>query len=199
MARELPITEFDMLTVNESLQMFKAMIPFLEYDIQKPLSIIIRINELTQTMNFYNNPHNRTTFTSQSLNSSYISSVNDIFTNDEFINTIIRYCPEKYVGMVENFRNFSKISDIMNLFNSYDDSSDLFNNPIILNMMNNMNSSPKDAPPPKDTSPRDAPPRDTPPKNSFSPNMPNLFNAFLTPEQKSQYDNYMKELSNLQI
>ena len=82
----------------------------------------------------------------------------------------------------------------MNLFNSYDDSSDLFNNPIILNMMNNMNSSPKDAPPPKDT-----PPRDTPPKNSFSPNMPNLFNAFLTPEQKSQYDNYMKELSNLQI
>ena len=196
MARELPITEFDMLTVNESLQMFKAMIPFLEYDIQKPLSIIIRINELTQTMNFYNNPHNRTTFISQSLNRPYISSVNDIFTNDEFINTIMRYCPEKYAGMVENFRNFSKMSDIMNLFNSYDDSSDLFNNPIILNMMNNMNSTPKDAPPPKETPPKETPP---PQRNSFSPNMPNLFNAFMTPEQKSQYDNYMKELSDLKI
>ena len=180
MARELPITEFDMLTVHESLQMFKAMIPFLEYDIQKPLSMIIRINELTQTMNFYNNPRNRTTLKSQSLSRPYISNINDIFRNEDFLNTVIRYCPEKYAGMIDNFRNFSKMSDIMNIFNASDDGSDLLNNPIILEMMNNIGGTDKKSEAPKG-----------------SPNMQNLFGAFLTPEQKSQYDDYMKKLSDL--
>ena len=45
MAKELPITEFDLRTVDESTQMFKAMIPFLDYQLQKPLSLIIRMND----------------------------------------------------------------------------------------------------------------------------------------------------------
>ena len=49
MAKELPITEFDLRTVDESTQMFKAMIPFLDYQLQKPLSLIIRMNEFSQT------------------------------------------------------------------------------------------------------------------------------------------------------
>lgn len=204
MARELPITEFDMLTVNESMQMFKAMIPFLDYNLQKPLSIIIRMNELTQTINFYNNPRNYSTLASQSLNRSYISSVNDIFTNEEFLNTIMRYCPEKYAGMIENIKNFSKVSDIMNLFNSYEDGADLFNNPIILNMMNHMNMNGSDsnkAEPSKssdETSSKQSDKKsDTHKKNASSMNMPDLFGALLTPEQKAQYDNYLKELSDL--
>lgn len=186
MARELPITEFDMLTVNESMQMFKAMIPFLDYNLQKPLSIVIRINELTQTMNFYNNPRNRSTLASQSLNHAYISSVNDIFSNEEFLNTVMRYCPEKYAGMIENIKNFSKMSDIMNLFNSYEDEADLFNNPIVLNMMNNMNMNGNNS---KESEAHK--------KSSSTMNMPDLFGALLTPEQKAQYDNYLKELSDL--
>lgn len=54
MAKELPITEFDLRTVDESTQMFKAMIPFLDYQLQKPLSLIIRMNEFSQTLRFYN-------------------------------------------------------------------------------------------------------------------------------------------------
>lgn len=54
MAKELPITEFDLRTVDESTQMFKAMIPFLDYQLQKPLSLIIRMNEFSQTLHFYN-------------------------------------------------------------------------------------------------------------------------------------------------
>lgn len=46
------------------------------------------------------------------------------------------YCPEKYTAMIEQFRSFSKVSEMMNLFQSFDDGADLFNNPIILNMMN---------------------------------------------------------------
>ena len=52
MAKELPITEFDLRTVDESTQMFKAMIPFLDYQLQKPLSLIIRMNEFSQTLHF---------------------------------------------------------------------------------------------------------------------------------------------------
>jgi hypothetical protein len=52
MAKELPITEFDLRTVDESTQMFKAMIPFLDYQLQKPLSLIIRMNEFSQTLRF---------------------------------------------------------------------------------------------------------------------------------------------------
>ena len=36
MAKELPITEFDLRTVDESTQMFKAMIPFLDCQLLCP-------------------------------------------------------------------------------------------------------------------------------------------------------------------
>jgi hypothetical protein len=111
----LPITDFDILTLDESMQMFKAMIPFLSFELQKPLSILVRANEFTQTMNYYDNPLNRKPLTSQSTNSP--------FSNEEFINTVMQYCPKQYAGIFENIRNFSKMSDIMsvvNLFNDYD-------------------------------------------------------------------------------
>lgn len=207
MARELPITEFDMLTVDESMQMFKAMIPFLDFQLQKPLSIVIRMNELTQTMNFYNNPLNRSSLASQSLNHSYIASVNDIFTNEEFLNTVMRYCPEKYAGMLDNLRNFSKMSDIMNMMNTFNDGDDLLNNPIILNMMNQtVNNTAKETPPEGSNTSQTAEQtagqkssqetKNTTKKNA-SFNMPDLFGALLTPEQKKQYDSYMKNLSDL--
>ena len=135
MAKELPITEFDLRTVDESTQMFKAMIPFLDYQLQKPLSLIIRMNEFSQTLRFYNSSPGTPAIRGQSSH-AYINSINDIFTNDDFLNTLMPYCPEKYAAMIEQFRSFSKVSEMMNLFQSCDDNSDLFNNPIILNMMN---------------------------------------------------------------
>ena len=135
MAKELPITEFDLRTVDESTQMFKAMIPFLDYQLQKPLSLIIRMNEFSQTLRFYNRSPGNPAIRGQSSH-AYINSINDIFTNDDFLNTVMPYCPEKYAAMIEQFRSFSKVSEMMNLFQSFDDGADLFNNPIILNMMN---------------------------------------------------------------
>jgi hypothetical protein len=117
-AMSLPITDFDILTLDESMHMFKAMLPFLSFEMQKPMSMIIRMNEFTQTMDYYNNPLNRKTLTSQSTNNP--------FSNEEFLNTVMKYCPKKYAGILENIRNFSKMSDIMsvmNLFNEFDDKS----------------------------------------------------------------------------
>ncbi len=218
MAKELPITEFDLRTVDESTQMFKAMIPFLDYQLQKPLSFIIRMNEFSQTMRFYNRPHGA--LRGQSSH-SYISSVNDIFTNDDFLNTVMPYCPEKYAAMIEQFRSFSKVSEMMNLFQSFDDGADLFNNPIILNMMNqtvNTTNNPENskhgktaaqAPPPEKT-PADGTQNehtasaDTPKgqrtsgtKASAPPT--GLLNMLLTPEQQKQYDTYMKTLSDFNL
>ena len=109
MAKELPITEFDLRTVDESTQMFKAMIPFLDYQLQKPLSLIIRMNEFSQTLRFYNRSPGNPAIRGQSSH-AYINSINDIFTNDDFLNTVMPYCPEKYAAMIEQFRSFSKVS-----------------------------------------------------------------------------------------
>ena len=99
MAKELPITEFDLRTVDESTQMFKAMIPFLDYQLQKPLSLIIRMNEFSQTLHFYNRSPGNPAIRGQSSH-AYINSINDIFTNDDFLNTVMPYCPEKYAAMI---------------------------------------------------------------------------------------------------
>lgn len=123
MARNLPITEFDTLTINESMQMFKAMIPFLDYNLQKMLSIVIRMNEFQQTMNFYQNPTNCHQFSccSNDHNFAAASSLNDLLSNEQFVNTVLQYCPEQYASMFQSFQQFSKMSDIMNMMNTGND------------------------------------------------------------------------------
>lgn len=192
MAKELPITEFDLRTVDESTQMFKAMIPFLDYQLQKPLSLIIRMNEFSQTLRFYNRSPGNPAIRGQSSH-AYINSINDIFTNDDFLNTVMPYCPEKYAAMIEQFRSFSKVSEIMNLFQSFDDGADLFNNPIILNMMNqtvnttNNTANPKnskDGNTPGKTDVKAPPPKKTPADGAQ--NEPNV-SADTTGMPKSQH------------
>lgn len=202
MAKELPITEFDMLTVDESTQMFKAMIPFLDYQLQRTLSLVIRANEFSQTLRFYNTPHNSFALKSQGTSHTYINSLNDIFTNEDFLNTVMKYCPEKYAKTVDQFRNFSKVSEIMNLFQSFEDESDLFSNPIILNMMNqSVNNTDNEAgaksPHQKKTSSKkdEEQPKDN--KNKSLQPSPDLWNMLLTPKQQQEYDTYMKTLKNL--
>ena len=86
MAKQLPVTEFDILTLPDYLQLFKALIPFMEYGMQKKLSMLIRANELKHTLSFYNSPYSCNTFKTCS-NSSGINantSLNDILNNIEF-------------------------------------------------------------------------------------------------------------------
>lgn len=103
------------------------------------------------------------------------------------------YCPEKYAAMIEQFRSFSKVSEMMNLFQSFDDGADLFNNPIILNMMNqtvnttNNTANPKnfkDGNTPGKTDVKAPPPKKTPADGAQ--NEPNV-SADTTGMPKSQH------------
>ncbi len=119
MDKKTPITLFDILTISQSLQMLKAILPFLDFDLQKNLALIIRINELRQTMDFFNDTKNFCTIRS-CVNSPIItlySSLDNILCNDEIINTIMPYCPENYIGFIKNYKQFSKMSDVINLLN----------------------------------------------------------------------------------
>lgn len=145
MAKELPITEFDRITLNQTMHMFKAMIPFLDYPMQKSLSLLIRINELQQTMQFYSRPENINHFTTCSCNAPKqpIRSVNDLLDNEEMINTVLKYCPEQYANMINSFRQFSKMSDLFNMMNTAGaggDFTSMFNgnglNPDLMQMLN---------------------------------------------------------------
>ena len=85
MAKQLPVTEFDILTLPGYLQLFKALIPFMEYGMQKKLSMLIRANELKHTLSFYNSPYSCNTFKTCS-NSSGINantSLNDILNSSQ--------------------------------------------------------------------------------------------------------------------
>jgi hypothetical protein len=146
MAKELPITEFDLATLSESTQMLKAMIPFLDFELQKSFSMIIRITELQQTMEFYNNPYNYNAFSACNAGPAQkpVRSLQDIMNNEKLINTVLVYCPQNIAPMIKNAIQFSKISELMNLLNP-DESSplnmgDMLSkmNPDILASMGNM-------------------------------------------------------------
>lgn len=119
MANELPLTEFDRITLNQTLQIFKAMIPFLDYPLQRTLSLFIRMNELKQTMQFYSSPQNLSSFSTCNFNGSRqtIHSINDLLKNEQAIDTILKYCPEQYASMLRSYRQFSRMSDLFNMMN----------------------------------------------------------------------------------
>ena len=136
MAKQLPVTEFDILTLPDYLQLFKALIPFMEYGMQKKLSMLIRANELKHTLSFYNSPYSCNTFKTCS-NSSGINantSLNDILNNEAIMKTIMAYCPDNIEQLINTYRNFSKMSDMLGMM-------DMFNNASGDNSFNNVNSS----------------------------------------------------------
>ena len=122
MSKIFPITEFDSMTLPASLQIFKAIIPFMDYNLQRSTSTLIRANELIHTMNFYKSPANARCFKSCSSNFqiSANSSIQEIISNENIINTIMKYCPEETENMINQFRSYSTMSD---LFSKYNNSS----------------------------------------------------------------------------
>ena len=179
MAKQLPVTEFDILTLPGYLQLFKALIPFMEYGMQKKLSMLIRANELKHTLSFYNSPYSCNTFKTCS-NSSGINattSLNDILNNEAIMKTILAYCPDNIEQLINTYRNFSKMSDMFGMM-------DMFNN-ASSNEFNNNNSN------------------DNSEFNNFNNNTgPGEFNNIsinniLNSSQKDMYNEYIKQLDKL--
>lgn len=127
MADKPPLTEFDIVTIPSSFQMMKAMLPFLDINLQKNLSLIIRFMELKQTIDFFNYASN---ITSMSNSAKTISTDNDnpnfllnLLNNEDFMNSIAPYLPENYKSMISGFKMFSSMSELFNQNNM--DVSDL--------------------------------------------------------------------------
>lgn len=127
MADKPPLTEFDIVTIPSSFQMMKAMLPFLDINLQKNLSLIIRFMELKQTIDFFNYASN---ITSMSNSTKTISTDNEnsnfllnLLNNDDFMNSIAPYLPENYKSMISGFKMFSSMSELLNQSNM--DVSDL--------------------------------------------------------------------------
>ncbi len=127
MANKPPLTEFDIVTIPSSFQIMKAMLPFLDINLQKSLSLIIRFMELKQTIDFFNYASN---ITSMSNSNKNISTDNEnsnfllnLLNNDDFMNSIAPYLPENYKSMISGFKMFSSMSDLFNQNNM--DISDL--------------------------------------------------------------------------
>lgn len=179
MAKQLPVTEFDILTLPGYLQLFKALIPFMEYGMQKKISMLIRANELKHTLSFYNSPYSCNTFKTCS-NSSGINantSLNDILNNEAIMKTILAYCPDNIEQLINTYRNFSKMSDMFGMM-------DMFNN-ASSNEFNNNNSN------------------DNSEFNNFnnstgSGEFNNIsINNILNSSQKDMYNEYIKQLDKL--
>ena len=179
MAKQLPVTEFDILTLPGYLQLFKALIPFMEYGMQKKLSMLIRANELKHTLSFYNSPYSCNTFKTCS-NSSGINantSLNDILNNEAIMKTILAYCPDNIEQLINTYRNFSKMSDMFGMM-------DMFNN-ASSNEFNNNNSN------------------DNSEFNNFNNNTGSgefnniSINNILNSSQKDMYTEYIKQLDKL--
>ena len=116
MADKPPLTEFDIVTIPSSFQMMKAMLPFLDINLQKNLSLIIRFMELKQTIDFFNYASN---ITSMSNSTKTISTDNEnsnfllnLLNNDDFMNSIAPYLPENYKSMISGFKMFSSMSEL---------------------------------------------------------------------------------------
>lgn len=252
MSRNIPITEFDTLTVNPSMQILKALVPFLDYPLQRQVSLIIRVTELQQTMKFFSNPSSVSGFSSSATGyADKIHSIDDIFNNEKLLDSLLVYCPENYASMIKTFRQFSKMSDLFNMVNFANEGTDGnsgFNFSSIFNTDSNGNSgkaadssdeNPNEPNKPKDNSMtayadedgsdtksgdnsnaayngnnNDNPPKSnsgSAPAGIFGKSAPNinlgslfgsaptdsLLNSFMKPEQQAMYDEYIRQLNNL--
>ena len=106
--KELPITEFDMQTLPQFIQLAKAILPFMEFNTQQTLSPLLRAYEFSCTMNYYSRP--------ESLRIAACSAKPHLSLNN------LR-------NILSNFKNYNKMSDLFNILNRDQNGSNSFLNP----------------------------------------------------------------------
>ncbi|MGN0328991.1 MAG: hypothetical protein ACI4D4_08425 [Lachnospira sp.] len=191
MAKTIPITEFDNLTLPEYIQIIKAIIPFMEYEMQRTFSILIRFCELISTIKFYESPVNCNKFVScsDSKGISFNSGISDIINDKAIMNAILNNCPENIESIIRTYENYSQMSDLFNIFNSVNNSD---NNSETEHKKNDDNSGNN--------------PKDSKTINNIDPSMMNNIsnimnllngNNMMNNKQQQLYDEYIKELDKI--
>lgn len=119
-----PLTEFDQLTLGNSTQIIKAILPFFDVRTQRILSIFIRIRELMTTIDFYRN------------RAAGVFAKGGRFNQSDLLNVLRKYCPDINLDMVDSFNTFMQMENMMSAMSgtAESDNSDGFN--MAQNMMN---------------------------------------------------------------
>lgn len=118
-----PLTEFDQLTLGNSTQIIKAILPYFDFQTQRMVSLIIRIQELKATINFYRN------HTEAACAKGWASG----FSQQDLFQIIKKIYPDFNFDMINSFNTFMQMENMMSS-NSKNDESDNFN--MAHNMMN---------------------------------------------------------------
>jgi hypothetical protein len=193
MPKQIPVTEFDILTQPDYIQLIKAILPFMEYNMQRRVSALIRTSELKNTIRFYNSPANCNIFKTCSNSSgiTFNTPINEILNNEKLMNTITTYCSGNIINMINTYRSFSKMSDMFNMMDMFNGSfngnqanrdsgysSDGNSNNQYFNsgnyMANDVNSG-----------------------NNSSGN--NILNNFMNSNQRDLYNEYLRQLDSLDL
>lgn len=190
MSKSIPMTEFDMITQPDYIQLLKAILPFMEYNMQRRISTLIRTSELKNTIRFYNSPINCNIFKSccNSSGINFNTPISEILGNEQLINTVKTYCSGNIVNMINTYRNLNKMSDMFNMMdifnnssnNNYSNNNDEIHNDEINNDNNNNDKN-----------------------NNYKSNSNSSINAsdmlgnIMNSSQKDLYNEYIKQLDSL--
>lgn len=190
MSKSIPMTEFDMITQPDYIQLLKAILPFMEYNMQRSISTLIRTSELKNTIRFYSSPVNCNIFKSccNSSGINFNTPISEILGNEQLINTVKTYCSGNIVNMINTYRNLNKMSDMFNMMdifnnssnNNYSNNNDEIHNDEINNDNNNNDKN-----------------------NNYKSNSNSSINAsdmlgnIMNSSQKDLYNEYIKQLDSL--
>lgn len=183
MSKSIPMTEFDMITQPDYIQLLKAILPFMEYNMQCSISTLIRTSELKNTMRFYSSPVNCNIFKSccNSSGINFNTPISEILGNEQLINTVKTYCSGNIVNMINTYRNLNKMSDMFNMmdiFNNSSSNNSSSNNDEIHNDKNNNDGNNNY-------------------KSNSSINTSDMLGNIMNSSQKDLYNEYIKQLDSL--
>lgn len=183
MSKSIPMTEFDMITQPDYIQLLKAILPFMEYNMQRRISTLIRTSELKNTIRFYNSPINCNIFKSccNSSGINFNTPISEILGNEQLINTVKTYCSGNIVNMINTYRNLNKMSDMFNMmdiFNNSSSNNSSSNNDEIHNDKNNNDGNNNY-------------------KSNSSINTSDMLGNIMNSNQKDLYNEYIKQLDSL--
>ncbi len=188
MSKSIPMTEFDMITQPDYIQLLKAILPFMEYNMQRSISTLIRTSELKNTIRFYSSPVNCNIFKSccNSSGINFNTPISEILGNEQLINTVKTYCSGNIVNMINTYRNLNKMSDMFNMM-------DIFNNSSNNNSSSNNSSSNNDEIH-NDKNNNDG---NNNYKSNSSINTSDMLGNIMNSSQKDLYNEYIKQLDSL--
>lgn len=190
MSKSIPMTEFDMITQPDYIQLLKAILPFMEYNMQRRISTLIRTSELKNTIRFYNSPINCNIFKSccNSSDINFNTPISEILGNEQLINTVTTYCSGNIVNMINTYRNLNKMSDMFNMMDIFNNISS--NNDEICNNKNNNYENKNDE------SNNDENNNDKSNSNSFL-NASDMLGNIMNSSQRDLYNEYIRQLDSL--